>query len=172
MQEGALAGRGMFQEYLKSSPDDLEVRWLFNLSYMLVGKYPQDVPPEQLLKPEIFRSEIRMPRFNDVAAATGLGTVGRRWPRMRLVAQSSQTVTGKPAAPRTDGLRHRAEHAGNRPCRAAFVCQQDDPAAKNVALFRRRCPYSSLKHRAIRRRQPDYRCFGNHPNVESRIRAP
>ncbi len=73
-QEGALAAREMFQEYLKSSPDDLEVRWLFNLSYMLVGKYPQDVPPEQLLKPEIFRSEIRLPRFNDVAASTGLGT--------------------------------------------------------------------------------------------------
>ena len=32
--------------------------------------------------------------------------------------------------------------------------------------------YESLKHRAIRQRQPDYRCFGKHSNVELRIRAP
>jgi hypothetical protein len=73
-QEGAKRAAAIFTEYLKNSPDDLEVRWLLNLSYMLLGTYPQDVPPELLLKPEIFRSEIRMPRFMDVAAPTGFGT--------------------------------------------------------------------------------------------------
>ena len=73
-QDGAKAAAALFKDYLVANPDDLEVRWLLNLSYMLLGTYPQDVPPEQLLKPEIFRSEIRMPRFMDVATATGLGT--------------------------------------------------------------------------------------------------
>ncbi len=73
-QEGAKNAAAIFKEYLAGNPDDLEVRWLLNLSYMLLGTYPQDVPAEYLLKPEIFRSEIRMPRFMDVAASTGFGT--------------------------------------------------------------------------------------------------
>ncbi len=73
-QEGAKNAAAIFKEYLGAHPDDLEVRWLLNLSYMLLGTYPQDVPAEYLLKPEIFRSEIRMPRFMDVAASTGFGT--------------------------------------------------------------------------------------------------
>ena len=73
-QEGAQNAAAIFKDYLASNPDDLEVRWLLNLSYMLLGTYPQDVPSEFVLKPEIFRSEIRMPRFMDVAASTGFGT--------------------------------------------------------------------------------------------------
>jgi len=73
-QEGAKNAAAIFKEYLTSHPDDLEVRWLLNLSYMLLGTYPQGVPAEYLLKPEIFRSEVRMPRFLDVAASTGFGT--------------------------------------------------------------------------------------------------
>ena len=57
-QEGAKNAAAIFKEYLAGNPDDLEVRWLLNLSYMLLGTYPQDVPAEILLKPEIFRSEI------------------------------------------------------------------------------------------------------------------
>jgi hypothetical protein len=50
--------------------------------------------------------------------------------------------------------------------------QQDDPRAKNLALFRRRRPNSRFKHRTIPWRQPDFRSFGEHHDVESRISAP
>jgi hypothetical protein len=41
-QEGAKNAAAIFTEYLASNPDDLEVRWLLNLSYMLLGTYPQE----------------------------------------------------------------------------------------------------------------------------------
>jgi hypothetical protein len=62
-----------FTEYLKYEPDDLGARWLLNLAYMLLGRYPQGVPPPFLLKPELFKSETPMPRFMDVARSTKLG---------------------------------------------------------------------------------------------------
>ena len=32
-----------FQRFLKQKPDDLEVRWLLNLAYMMIGGYPDQV---------------------------------------------------------------------------------------------------------------------------------
>ena len=99
--------------------------------------------------------------------APGLTIVCRRRPGMRFVAQSSHALTGKPAAPAAHCPWHGAKRASNRPRRAAFVGEQNDPCAKHVALFRRRCPHARFKHRAIRRRQSNFRSFGNHSNVES-----
>jgi FG-GAP-like repeat/ASPIC and UnbV len=72
-KSGGEAALARFQAYLASSPKDLEVRWLFNLAHMLLGRYPQGVPKEQLLAPSLFQSETRMPRFVDVAARIGVG---------------------------------------------------------------------------------------------------
>jgi FG-GAP-like repeat/ASPIC and UnbV len=62
-----------FTEYLTYEPEDLGVRWLLNLAYMLLGKYPESVPPQYLLKPDLFESEAPMPRFFDVARPAKLG---------------------------------------------------------------------------------------------------
>ena len=62
-----------FTEYLTYEPNDLGVRWLLNLAYMLLGKYPESVPPQYLLKADLFKSEAPMPRFLDVARSTKLG---------------------------------------------------------------------------------------------------
>jgi hypothetical protein len=70
---GAEAARERFLAYLAARADDLEVRWLLNLSYMVLGRYPKDVPKEQLLPPSLFRSQASLPRFVDVAPGTGLG---------------------------------------------------------------------------------------------------
>jgi hypothetical protein len=70
---GAEDARQRFEAYLAARSDDLEVRWLLNLAYMLLGRYPKDVPGDQLLPPERFRSEADMPRFVDVAAGAGVG---------------------------------------------------------------------------------------------------
>jgi hypothetical protein len=70
---GGEAARDLFQEYLGSRPGDLEVRWLLNLSYMVLGRHPQDVPRRQLPAPSLFRSRASLPRFTDVAARAGFG---------------------------------------------------------------------------------------------------
>ena len=72
-QEGVETARQAFEEYLAIRPDDLEIKWLLNVWYMLLGRYPKDVPPAHLLKPELFSSEAEMPRFLDVAMPTKLG---------------------------------------------------------------------------------------------------
>ena len=61
-----------FLRYLQQKPDDLEVRWLLNLTYMLVGKYPSGVPQALLIPPSRFRSAEDVGRFTDVAPQAGL----------------------------------------------------------------------------------------------------
>ncbi len=53
-------------------PDDLEVRWVLNLAYMTLGKYPDGVPKEHLLPPSAFASSEDIGRFTDVAPEAGL----------------------------------------------------------------------------------------------------
>jgi len=59
-------------QYLAQKPDDVEVKWMLNLSYMTLGQYPQGVPPKYLIPPSIFESKENIGRFVDVAAETGL----------------------------------------------------------------------------------------------------
>ena len=58
--------------YLQQKPDELEVRWLLNLAYMMVGKYPDGVPPRYLIPPSAFASTEDVGRFVDVAPQAGL----------------------------------------------------------------------------------------------------
>ena len=64
-----------FQRFLKQKADDLEVRWLLNLAYMTIGRYPADVPPAYLIPPTAFSSPEDVGRFRDVAPAAGLDVV-------------------------------------------------------------------------------------------------
>jgi hypothetical protein len=61
-----------FLEYLSRKPDDLEVRWLLNLTNMTLGKYPQGVPKKYVISPQVFRSAEDVGEFTDVAPALGL----------------------------------------------------------------------------------------------------
>lgn len=60
------------EKYLKLKPDDMQAKWLLNLSYATIGKYPAGVPSADLMPPQVFRSEEKVGRFKDVAAAAGL----------------------------------------------------------------------------------------------------
>jgi hypothetical protein len=71
--EGAQHAVERLIEYLTYEPDDLGARWLLNLAYMLLGKYPESVPPRYVLKSDLFKSEAPMPRYNDVARSAGVG---------------------------------------------------------------------------------------------------
>jgi FG-GAP-like repeat/ASPIC and UnbV/PPIC-type PPIASE domain len=61
-----------FSQFLAQKPDDLEVKWLLNLSYMTIGQYPRGVPAKYLLAPSVFESKENIGRFVDVASAAGL----------------------------------------------------------------------------------------------------
>jgi tetratricopeptide (TPR) repeat protein len=61
-----------FLRYLEQKPEDLEVRWLLNLSYMTLGDYPDKVPAQYLIPPSAFTSPENVGRFVDVAKQSGL----------------------------------------------------------------------------------------------------
>lgn len=74
-KEDSVQAIAFYKEYLKSSPKDLEVRWLLNLSYMTLGQYPDGVPAEYRMSESAFRSNQNVGRFEDVAPAMGLNVV-------------------------------------------------------------------------------------------------
>ena len=76
LQEPSSAAIGVLLKSLAANPDDLGSRWLLNLAYMTLGKYPQEVPPEHLIDEKIFQSEHDPGRFRDEAAKLGVAAVG------------------------------------------------------------------------------------------------
>ncbi|HWT66503.1 MAG TPA: FG-GAP-like repeat-containing protein [Terracidiphilus sp.] len=66
---------GAVREYtkvLELNPDSYIARWLLNIAYMQLGRYPQDVPKQWLAPPEKFDSEFDIGYFPDVAAIAGI----------------------------------------------------------------------------------------------------
>jgi hypothetical protein len=61
-----------FLRYLTKKPDELEVKWLLNLTYMTLGEYPAGVPQKYHLPPALFASIENVGRFKDVAPEAGL----------------------------------------------------------------------------------------------------
>src|SRR5215469_154190 len=62
-------------KYLELKPeraDAVQVKWLLNLAYMTLGKYPAGVPHEYLISPSVFASKEDFGKFVDVAPETGL----------------------------------------------------------------------------------------------------
>jgi hypothetical protein len=61
-----------FTKYLSHTPDDLEAKWLLNLTYATLGEYPAGVPKAYLIPESDFQSKENIGRFVDVAPAAGL----------------------------------------------------------------------------------------------------
>ena len=61
-----------FQKYLQRKPDVLDVKWMLNLAYMTLGKYPAGVPQQYLIPPSNFESPEDVGRFVDVAPQAGI----------------------------------------------------------------------------------------------------
>jgi tetratricopeptide (TPR) repeat protein len=59
-------------KYLQRKPEVLDAKWLLNLSYMTLGKYPAGVPQQYLIPPSTFESTEDLGRFVDVAPAVGI----------------------------------------------------------------------------------------------------
>ena len=79
-KEGAEAAQRYFLEVLVNTPADdywhHAARWLFNLSHMTLGSWPEGVPPEHRLPEKAFTDDSGWPRFSSVSAAVGLDTNG------------------------------------------------------------------------------------------------
>jgi hypothetical protein len=69
---GATQAAQLFETYLAEHPEDFEIRWLLNISYMALGGYPDDVPPRYLIPPDVFESPIDVGPFPNVARALGV----------------------------------------------------------------------------------------------------
>jgi hypothetical protein len=69
---GARGAADVLTRLLEAAPDNRQARWLLNIAYMTLGEYPDRVPQQWLLAPELFQSEFDLGRFPDVAAAAGL----------------------------------------------------------------------------------------------------
>ena len=64
-----------YLELKPERPDVAQVKWLLNLAYMTLGKYPSGVPREYLIPPSVFESKESIGKFADVAASVGMGFV-------------------------------------------------------------------------------------------------
>jgi hypothetical protein len=73
---GARLAVERFMEALERHPEDLATRWLLNIAHMTLGQYPEQVPEQWRIPPEVFDSEISFPRFYDVASYLGVNSVG------------------------------------------------------------------------------------------------
>ncbi len=58
---------------LQDDPKNTLARWLLNIAYMQLGKWPQEVPPQWVAGPELFQSEYDIGRFTEVSGSVGLG---------------------------------------------------------------------------------------------------
>ena len=61
-----------FLKYLEQNPEDFEEKWLLNLAYMTLGKYPEEVPRPHLIPAATFESKENVGPFVDVAPSVGL----------------------------------------------------------------------------------------------------
>lgn len=61
---------------LRHDPENAELRWVLNLSYMTAGGYPAEVPKDLLIPPATFESKEDIGSFPDIAPAAGLATIG------------------------------------------------------------------------------------------------
>jgi hypothetical protein len=80
-QLGAREAAKRYEELLADPHIDAEnalvYRWLLNISYMVLGKYPDGVPKQWLMPLDGFKSDYDIGLFRDVAATRGVSLLGR-----------------------------------------------------------------------------------------------
>ena len=99
LQGGARRAIEAFTRRLAAEPSHATTTWLLNIAYMTVGEYPDKVPRQWLIPPEVFESEYDIKRFPDVAMAVGCRH-GRAWPAAASSRTSTATASWTSLAPR------------------------------------------------------------------------
>jgi hypothetical protein len=72
LTRGAEGAVREFSAALEKNPKDLKARWLLNIAFMALGRYPQGVPERWLIPPSTFASDADTGLFKDVAPAAGI----------------------------------------------------------------------------------------------------
>ena len=83
-------------------------------------------------------------------------------------ATHANTIGNAPP-PMAHDSRLDANLLGDRPRTAPGRPQKHDPRSFQIALYRHRRPAATLQHITFLARKPDCSCFGNHPDLESRL---
>ena len=73
--EGAVLAARVYGELLELDPTSIGVRWMLNLSHMMAGTYPAEVPVAWRIPPEVFDSEYQIGRFQEVAGVLDVNDV-------------------------------------------------------------------------------------------------
>ncbi len=76
LPRGAEGAAREYTSLLNQDPHDALARWLLNVAYMQLGRYPQDVPAKWLVPAKLFNSEAALPEFSEVAMFAGLDVTG------------------------------------------------------------------------------------------------
>ncbi len=112
-----------FVEVLESTPRDSLVNakalWLLNIAYMTIGDYPDGVPEPYRIPDEVFASERRFPRFENVAGEAGLG----QWSLFGGVVTDDFDGDGW-----LDAIRHHLRRATNRPATSTTTATARSPS--------------------------------------------
>ena len=61
----------VLQDILDTDPNPYAI-WLYNIAYMTLGEYPDKVPEQWRVPPEVFKSDYDLKHFPDVAGQLGL----------------------------------------------------------------------------------------------------
>ncbi len=76
LQRGAEGAVRELTRLLAKNENDFESRWLLNVAYMQLGRYPRDVPKQWLIPENFFDSEQDIGEFPDYAPIAGLDVTG------------------------------------------------------------------------------------------------
>jgi hypothetical protein len=71
-RDGSRQAIRYFTEYLKNRPNDAGVRWLLNVAYMTLGKYPDGVPARYRMALPTVPAGQDLGKFEDAAARLGV----------------------------------------------------------------------------------------------------
>ncbi|MDA0810774.1 MAG: CRTAC1 family protein [Verrucomicrobia bacterium] len=74
LKQPAALARDSFLEMLKLQPNDIEARWLLNITGMAIGGYPENTPEEFRFPKDALQGAPCDRSFVDVAAAKGVAT--------------------------------------------------------------------------------------------------
>ncbi|UKN02384.1 CRTAC1 family protein [Paracrocinitomix mangrovi] len=74
-KEGSEKAIEMFKLVLDRSPDHYTARWLMNVAYMTLGKYPDEVPQEYYIDFQKFPQDSTTPYFQNIAGELGVNTL-------------------------------------------------------------------------------------------------
>ena len=72
-REGGEAALRIFSEMLEGDEPDLQTRWLYNITQMTLGGYPNNISSKLLIDPQVFESEMDFPRFKEIGMNLGVG---------------------------------------------------------------------------------------------------